>query len=409
MANNRYVLYMSSGPFYRLSFHCCRQKIAEWSDPDPPTRSKKQKGPLLELLERTEEDYRRLVAGANAAAGKKWDGMLEKILESDEVASAIRKDDLYNLANIGINDDWSVEAGMQIFARKPEEAEADGWMRAGAPARLQLKGVAFAFDVMHEGMKLLRKWEVLKEDKSKDKEKNPSLEFVAKGVAQQKAFQEVKGLITYPSWMRRLAFAKVEKGQWKRRYLAAQGEVCRKRGNALDQLGMDVAEAGLRSVIQWLLWLFGLPKSYKSMKELVSQLPPWVRQKVIKALEDQACFGKLYDFNEESKSVYVLSDECEMGVPIERDCGGMIPGIFKEWEDKGSQHRQVPRQERAKLLGIRVEKEEILAEGKKEGEEEEEEEEEQGVETYMRVLKEDSYVVPKRWDVVEAIEKLFLK
>jgi hypothetical protein len=31
--------------------------------------------------------------------------MLEKILESDEVASAIRKDDLYNLANIGINDD----------------------------------------------------------------------------------------------------------------------------------------------------------------------------------------------------------------------------------------------------------------------------------------------------------------
>jgi hypothetical protein len=78
--------------------------------------------------------------------------------------------------------------------------------------------------------------------------------------------------------------------------------VCQKRGNALDQLGIDVAEAGLRSVIQWLLWLFGLPESYKSTKELVSQLLQWVRQRVIKALEDQACFGKMYDFKEESKS-----------------------------------------------------------------------------------------------------------
>jgi hypothetical protein len=52
--------------------------------------------------------------------------------------------------------------------------------------------------------------------------------------------------------------------------------VCRKRGNAQDQLRKDVEEAGMRSVIQWLLWLFGLPESYKSMKELVSQLPQWV-------------------------------------------------------------------------------------------------------------------------------------
>jgi hypothetical protein len=139
--------------------------------------------------------------------------MLEKIMESDEVASAIQKDDLYNLANVGINDDWSVEAGMQIFARKREQAEADGWMRAGAPARLQLQSVAFAFDVMQEGIKILRKWEVLKEDKSKDKDKNPLLEFLAKRAAQQKAFQEVKALITYPSWMKRVALAKVEKGQ----------------------------------------------------------------------------------------------------------------------------------------------------------------------------------------------------
>jgi hypothetical protein len=193
--------------------HCCRQRIAEWSGPDPLTTDRKQKGPLLELLDRTQEEYRRLIAGANAAAGKKWDVMLERIMESDEVAYAIRKDDLYNLANVGINDDWSVEAGMHIFARKPEEAEADGWMRAGAPARLQPKSVGFAFNVMQEGMKILRKWEVVKEDKSKDKDKTPSLEFVAKGAPQQKAFQEVKALITYPSWMKRVAFAKVEKGQ----------------------------------------------------------------------------------------------------------------------------------------------------------------------------------------------------
>jgi hypothetical protein len=391
-------------------FHCCRQRIAEWSEPDPLTTDKKQKGPLLELLDRTQEEYRRLIAGANAAAGKKWDGMLEKIMESDEVASAIQKDDLYNLANVGINDDWSVEAGMQIFARKPEEAEADGWMRAGAPARLQLKSVAFAFDVMQEGMKILHNWEVLKEDKSNDNEKNHSLKFVAKEAAQQKAFQKVKALITYPSWMKRVAFAKVEKGQWRRRReLAAQGEVCRKRAGALDQLGKDVEEARTRSVIQWLLWLFGLPKSYKNMKELVSQLPQWVRPRVIKALENQPCFGKEYDFKEESKSVYVLKDECKMGVPIERDCGRLIPGIFKEWEEKSSQHRQVPRQERARKLGITVAKEEILEKGKNEEKLEEEKELDEGVETYLRVLKEDSYVVPERADVVEAIEKLFLK
>jgi hypothetical protein len=219
----------------------------------------------------------------------------------------------------------------------------------------------------------------------------------------------VKALITYPSWMKRVAFAKVEKGQWRRRYLAAQGEVCRKRAGALDQLESDVEEAGTRSVIQWLLWLFGLLESYGNMKELVLQLPQWIWPRVIKALEDHSCFGKEYDFKEESKSVYVLKDECKMGVPIERDCGGLIPGIFKECQQKSSQHRQVPRQERARKLGITVAKEEILEEGKKEKKEKEEKEEDEGVKTYIRVLKEGLYVVPERADVEEAIEKLFLK
>jgi hypothetical protein len=191
---------------------------------------------------------------------------------------------------------------------------------------------------------------------------------------------------------------------------SSDGEVCRKRAGALDQLGKDVDEAGTRSVIQWLLWLFGLPESYRNMKaQLVLQLPQWVRPRVIKALKDQSCFGKEYDFKEESKSVYVLKDECKMGVPIERDCGGLIPGIFKEWEEKSSQYRQVPQQERARKLGITVAKEEILEEGKKKEKEEEEKEVDEGVETYLRELKEGSYVVPKRADVVEAIEKLFLK
>jgi hypothetical protein len=95
----------------------------------------------------------------------------------------------------------------------------------------------------------------------------------------------VKALITYLRWMKRVAFAKVEKGQWRRRYLAAQGKVCRKRAGALDQVEKDVDEAGTQSVIQWLLWLFGLLESYRNMKELVSQLPQWVWPRVIKALE----------------------------------------------------------------------------------------------------------------------------
>jgi hypothetical protein len=153
--------------------------VAEWQD--PVTIDRKTKGPLLNMLDQKQEKYRRYVAGANAAAGKGWDRLLEKILESDEVASALRKDDLYNLANVGINDDWSVEAGMQIFARKPEEAKADGWMRVGTPARTQIKSLAFVFDTMQEGIKILRQWGVLKEDKSKNPVKNPSLEFNLKG------------------------------------------------------------------------------------------------------------------------------------------------------------------------------------------------------------------------------------
>jgi hypothetical protein len=171
--------------------------------------------------------------------------MLGKMLDRDDVASAVRKDDLYNLANLGINDDWSVQAGMEIFARTPEEAEADGWKRGGTAARVQLKGVAFAFDTMQEGMKVLRAWGVLKEDKGKDQEDNPSLEWNVKGREPMKAFQEVRFFTTYPSWMRGLAFDKVGKGQGKSRYLAAQGAECRKRGNALEQLGLDVKEAGL--------------------------------------------------------------------------------------------------------------------------------------------------------------------
>jgi hypothetical protein len=47
--------------------------------------------------------------------------------------------------------------------------------------------------------------------------------------------------------------------------------------------------------------------------------------------------------------------------------------------------------------------------GEEGGKEEEEEEEDEGVETYIRVLNEGAYVAPKRCEVVEAIEKLFLK
>jgi hypothetical protein len=101
-----------------------------------------------------------------------------------------------------------------------------------------------------------------------------------------KAFQEVRFFTTYSSWIRGLTFDKVGKGEWKSRFLAVQGAECRKRGNALEQLGMDVKEAGMRSVTQWLVWLFGVPDSYSSTKELVSQIPHRARQRVIKALED---------------------------------------------------------------------------------------------------------------------------
>jgi hypothetical protein len=143
---------------------------------------------------------------------------------------------------VGINDDWSVEAGMQIFARKSEEAESDGWMRVRNPARTQIKSLAFVFDTMQEGMKHLRQWGVPKEDKSKDPVKNPSLEFNLKGKKVIEVFQKAEGMLIYPQWMRRLTFAIVGKEEGRMRYLAAQGEECRERGNAQDKLGKDVKD-----------------------------------------------------------------------------------------------------------------------------------------------------------------------
>jgi hypothetical protein len=64
--------------------------VAEWKKQDPVTADRKTKGPLLDLLDRKQEEYGRYVAGANAAAGKGWDRLPEKILESDEVASALQ-------------------------------------------------------------------------------------------------------------------------------------------------------------------------------------------------------------------------------------------------------------------------------------------------------------------------------
>jgi hypothetical protein len=63
--------------------------------------------------------------------------------------------------------------------------------------------------------------------------------------------------------------------------------------------------------------------------------------------------------------------------------------------------------ERARKIGIHVEVQEVAVEKKKE--EEEEEDEDEGVDTWFKVLAADSYSVPKREEVVEGVEKLFLK
>jgi hypothetical protein len=163
---------------------------------------------------------------------------------------------------------------------------------------------------------------------------------------------------------------------------------------------------GLRSVIQWLLWVFGRPETYNTRQGLLSQLPAFVRPKVLKALNDQACFETEYGFKKEGKSVYVLKDDCTMGVPIERDYEGKVLAIFEQWEeDLGL--RQVPRLERAEKLGITVAEEE--GKEKEEKGEDEEDNEEGGVEMYLRVDHSDSFVVPQMVDIVEGLEKLFFK
>jgi hypothetical protein len=75
-------------------------------------------------------------------------------------------------------------------------------------------------------------------------------------------------------------------------------------------------------------------------------------------------FGDEYDRERDGTTVYSLQEECKLGVPLERDCGGVLPSAFKSTL-KGymTSHPYITRTVRARALGVQVAEPEAQGEG----------------------------------------------
>jgi hypothetical protein len=129
-----------------------------------------------------------------------------------------------------------------------------------------------------------------------------------------------------------------------------------------------VVEAGKRSVCQWLLWTFPPAKGWKGLDGLYGRVPSicnfW--STVLDCITKGLVFRDEYDRERDGTTVYSLQEECKLGVPLERDCGGVLPSAFKTTL-KGymTLHPYISRAVRARALGVEVAEPE--APGEKEG------------------------------------------
>jgi hypothetical protein len=111
---------------------------------------------LAEMLKENDQDYKRLIGGANASVGAPWDGLLELLAKMNPATAGHRDEDLYMLAGANVSDDWSVSLGRLMFGQTVEDAEAMGWPRSGKPVGMAIKAVGYCFNIMCEGVEILR-------------------------------------------------------------------------------------------------------------------------------------------------------------------------------------------------------------------------------------------------------------
>jgi hypothetical protein len=173
----------------------------------------------------------------------------------------------------------------------------------------------------------------------------------------------------------------------------------------------------MRSVIWWLQWCFGLPKTYKTLKALLGNIPAagLLRVKVLMNLEDGKVYGGVYERDDMEKKGWDVDDECKLGAPMERDCWGRIPSAFA---NALKAHRYVPRFERCLKMDlpdnapVRAPKATEKTTVKQTGTQKAGEVVRTVVSklsTHVLVKAANKYVVPKHAEVVTGFEKLLIQ
>ena len=288
---------------------------------------------------------------ANVPAGSAYEDALIQITKDPHAAKDLNGEDLYTLVPVGLSEEWTTAVIVKAFGKSKELAEAAGWARSTRDIKQWAAGLGFAFEAMQEGMEYLRTLGVLK---------SVAGDPLAWGWASKEmldAFRVTK-FMEYPKWVRELALSDTEAGGHLKRYLVEQGSVCRASGKRKKgQKSMDVEEAGRRSVCQWLLWTFPPSEGWSDLKGLYGNVPAvkGLRSEILQSITEGPVYGQQYDQERATTTAYNLDDERKLGLPLERDCAGLLPSAFTaKLKPFMKDHPYITRKQRADVLKVTI-------------------------------------------------------
>jgi hypothetical protein len=322
--------------------------VANWTEPDDPKRNIQN---FYKLVHAKQSEMRRLITAANVPAGSAYEDALIKITQDPQAAKDLNAEDLYVLVSQGLSEEWTTAAIYKAFVRTKTLAEAAGWARSTRLIREWAPGLGFAFEAMQEGMEYLRTLGVVKSASG-----DPlAWEFADKEMLER---FRVSKFMEYPKWMRELVFSDTEPEGHLKRYLVEQGSVCRVAGKKKKgEKSRDVEEAGKRSVCQWLLWVFPPSPGWADLKGLYGNVPTaqGLQSKILQCISEGPVYGPKYDQERATTTAYKLDDERKLGLPLERDCGGLLPSAFKtSMRLFMKSHPYITRGERAEAMKVPI-------------------------------------------------------
>jgi hypothetical protein len=314
------------------------------------------------MCDKKQDQFKRLIGGANTAAGPAWDKVLVDLAADKKVAEGLLNEDLYALTAAGMSEDWCVMAARAVFVKTRAQSEEDGWMRGQIQNRLLVKMLAYVYEATCEGVLWLREIGVLKDEKPlKGGAVDLNVTF-ASPVLKEKFWQA--GYMHFPEWVQTLVFAAVPKGQCKTRFLFKQGGACRAKATSKEK-SKDVVEAGRRAACQWLLWLFPPSAAWWNLETLYANVPAMggLKAKVVETIKTGAAVGKKWEVEHAVGMGYKIEEEIAMGLPLDRNCGGTVPPVLSTVLGTDVGRSYITREERAERMGFTVEKQQLEGEG----------------------------------------------